>query len=95
MRFDGKVGFPGGLVEPYEDFVTGLNRELVEEINLDMEKYALTKADFLLCHFISNKNDDSKSSRIRLFFAKEVTTSDYAIIEKRSLDAKDFGCEVR
>ena len=36
MRFDGKLGFPGGLVEPGEDIVAGLNRELVEEINLDI-----------------------------------------------------------
>ena len=94
MRFDGKVGFPGGLVEPNEDIITGLNRELAEEINLDLEKHALTKADFLFCHFIPSQNDVNKSHKIRMFFAKEVTKCEYEIIEKRSLDAKDFGFEV-
>ena len=36
MRFDGLIGFPGGLVDPGEDVVQGLNRELKEEMNLDM-----------------------------------------------------------
>ena len=25
MRFDGKLGFPGGLIDPGENVVTGLN----------------------------------------------------------------------
>ena len=35
LRFDGLIGFPGGLVDPGEDIETGLNRELAEEIGLD------------------------------------------------------------
>ena len=94
MRFDGKLGFPGGLVDPGEDIVTGLNRELVEEINLDLRKHAVEQNDFLFCHYLSNKNDQTKSSRIRIFFSKEVSKSDYEMIEKRSLEAKEFGYEV-
>ena len=94
MRFDGKLGFPGGLVDPGEAIVTGLNRECVEEINLDLTKHAIKEEDFLFCHYVPNKNDGTKSSRIRIFFAKEVTKPDYEIIEKRSLEAKEFGYEV-
>ena len=94
MRFDGKIGFPGGLVEPNEDPVIGLNRELVEEINLDLSKYAITKNDFLFCHYIPNEDDRNMSSRLRLFFAKQVTKAEYESIEKQSLDAHDFGQEV-
>ena len=94
MRFDGKLGFPGGLVEPGEDIVAGLNRELVEEINLDITKHSIKKGDFVFCHYIPSEDDQTKSSRIRIFFAKEVTKSDFEIIEKRSLDAKEFGYEV-
>jgi len=36
MRFDGLLGFAGGLVDPGEDVCTGLNRELNEEANLDL-----------------------------------------------------------
>jgi 8-oxo-dGTP pyrophosphatase MutT (NUDIX family) len=32
MRFDGLLGFPGGLVDPGEEIVFALNRELEEEI---------------------------------------------------------------
>lgn len=34
VRFDGTIGFPGGLIDPGEDVVTGLNRELKEELGL-------------------------------------------------------------
>jgi U8 snoRNA-decapping enzyme len=34
MRFDGVLGFPGGLIEKGEDPVVGLNREMEEEIGL-------------------------------------------------------------
>ena len=94
MRFDGKLGFPGGLVDPGEDIVAGLNRELVEEINLDLTKHAIEPTDFLFCHYLPNESDQTRSTRIRIFFSKKVTKSDYETIEKRSLDAKEFGYEV-
>ena len=94
MRFDGKLGFPGGFVEPGEDIVVGLNRELIEEIKLDTTKHAITKDDFLFSHHIPNKDDETKSSRMRVFFAKEVTKAEYEIMEKQSLDAKEYGFEV-
>jgi len=36
MRFDGMIGFAGGLVDPGEEVCEGLNRELKEEANLDL-----------------------------------------------------------
>ena len=46
MRFDGKMGFPGGLIDLGENLVTGLNRELDEEINLDLKKNSIKSDDF-------------------------------------------------
>ena len=42
-RCDGDIGFPGGILEKElkEHPVDGLNRELEEEIGLDVSKHAL------------------------------------------------------
>ena len=42
MRFDGAIGFAGGLVDPGEEVTQGLNRELEEEINLDIVRFTFT-----------------------------------------------------
>ena len=39
VRFDGNYGFPGGLMDPGENPVMGLNRECQEEIMLDLTKH--------------------------------------------------------
>jgi len=35
MRFDGKLGFPGGMIDQGEDVLPGMNRELVEELAIE------------------------------------------------------------
>lgn len=32
LRFDGRMGFPGGFVDDFEDLETAINREVVEEL---------------------------------------------------------------
>ncbi len=34
FRFDGKIGFPGGLIDPGENTETGLNREIMVSFTL-------------------------------------------------------------
>ena len=36
MRFDGVLGFPGGMMDKGEDPVLALNREMAEEIGLQV-----------------------------------------------------------
>ena len=72
MRFDGKLGFPGGFVEPGEDIVVGLNRELIEEIKLDTTKHAITKEDFLFSHYIPNKDDEKRVQGYEYFLRKKL-----------------------
>ena len=38
LRFDGLLGFPGGLIDAGENILEGLNRELREEMALDNGK---------------------------------------------------------
>merc|ERR1712212_250538 len=47
VRFDGLLGFPGGLVDEGESVEEGLNRELVEEINLDLDEVKVTESDLI------------------------------------------------
>ena len=47
MRFDGTLGFPGGLVDAGEDPVQGLNREMHEEIGLQVGFNPFT-SDYIL-----------------------------------------------
>ena len=52
MRFDGKFGFAGGLIDPEDaSVVQGLNRELREELNLDTNRFEIKEGDFVICRF--------------------------------------------
>ena len=48
-RFDGQIGFPGGIADngPDELPVDCLNRELEEEIGFDVSKHALKQVIIL------------------------------------------------
>ncbi|GIY90211.1 u8 snoRNA-decapping enzyme [Caerostris darwini] len=85
MRFDGQLGFHGGLIHE-SNIPNGLNRELKEEINLD-EKFFVTEKDYLFTHV-------QTSNKLCLhFYAKEVTLKDFEAIERGIFEASDFGKE--
>ncbi|XP_048775647.1 U8 snoRNA-decapping enzyme-like [Ostrea edulis] len=87
MRFDGLLGFPGGLVDPGENPLQAANRELEEEIGLDMQKFKLSDRD----HVISFVN---KSKTLVLhFYGREVTLPQFQEIELENLKAPDYGSE--
>ena len=44
LRFDGKLGYPGGIIDPGETIIEGVQREILEETNLKMK---LTPDDFV------------------------------------------------
>ena len=88
MRFDGLLGFPGGLVDPGEDPTTALNRELHEEIGLDLDKYKFTDDNHVVSHL------HKKKQLVLNFFVKEVTLADFQQIEINALNAVEHGVEV-
>ena len=89
MRFDGNIGFAGGLLDkPGESVVEGLNRELEEEFALDLSKYAFDQNE----HIVSHVN--KKKEMVTHFYAKEVSKDTFAEIEKNVLNAEDYGTEV-
>ena len=71
MRFDGYLGFPGGLIDEGENVLDGLNRELVEEMHLDVNKYPVKEEDYVITHW-------SPSKKLMLhFYALEVAINDH------------------
>lgn len=58
MRFDGHLGFPGGRVdtslvgmselEALNEVTASLNREMIEEISFDSQKYPITNSNYLI-----------------------------------------------
>lgn len=88
MRFDGYIGFPGGLIDPEDsDIVQGLNRELEEEINLDKEFFCTQQDYFFTCVCHSRK-------LVLHFYVKEVSHDQFKAMEQKSLVAEEYGKEV-
>ncbi|XP_013419203.1 uncharacterized protein LOC106179938 [Lingula anatina] len=88
MRFDGYIGFPGGIMDDGETLEFWLNRELEEEIGLDLTRHSFTKEDHVLSHVIHKKK------LLLHFYCKRVTLEECLEIEKRTIDADEYGFEV-
>ncbi len=89
VRFDGTFGFPGGLIDLSDSCVVdGLNRELVEEINLDLNCYRVGQNDHVASHVSADKQ------LVTHFYAMQVTAAQYNNIEQAVLRAYEWGKEV-
>jgi U8 snoRNA-decapping enzyme len=89
VRADGTLGFAGGYVEAFDtSVVAGLNRELVEELNMDLRMHQVTQNDHICSHVCSEQ------TLVAHFYGLEVTISDYHEIEARALTAQEWGFEV-
>ena len=85
MRFDGYLGFPGGLVDPGETPVEAVNRELKEEVGI--EQQIVSEQHHQFTHV------NKKQNFILHFYAVEVSKSEILEFEKNSLTAHDHGEE--
>lgn len=87
FRVDGALGFPGGVLNRGECPATAAAREMKEEINLDTDRYAVSPSQHLIT-FVS------ESRKLVLhFYALKVAEKDFVEIERRILDAADYGQE--
>ena len=78
MRFDGRLGFPGGFVDDDDPSLeAALNRELKEEMGNLPEKFEITAKDYLTAYLFGEKK------YCLHFYAKEVSFEDYLKIESR------------
>jgi len=87
MRFDGVLGFPGGLVDEGETPLQGVNREMREEICLDLDTYAFTEEDRISVQL------NEKKGLVLHFYLKEVRAEDFAVLERSVIHAVEFGEE--
>ncbi|MEQ2268500.1 hypothetical protein XENORESO_001436 [Xenotaenia resolanae] len=96
MRFDGLLGFPGGLVDPSEETLEeGLTRELLEELGVAVP---VSVEDYVESRFAPSHPPTSSSSSSPLilhFYVKKIEEEQIREIEKAAAStAADHGLEV-
>uniref|UniRef100_A0ABI7ZD95 U8 snoRNA-decapping enzyme n=1 Tax=Felis catus TaxID=9685 RepID=A0ABI7ZD95_FELCA len=89
MRFDGRLGFPGGLVNLQDTSLeAGLNRELIEELGEAAADFRVERADYRSSHAGSGPHV------VAHFYAKRLTLEQLVAVEMGATRAKDHGLEV-
>ncbi|XP_044066286.1 U8 snoRNA-decapping enzyme isoform X2 [Siniperca chuatsi] len=93
MRFDGLLGFPGGLVNPSEETLeAGLSRELLEELGVALPISVEDHVDS--CHAPSS-SPSSSSHLITHFYVKKMEEEQIREVERAAVStATDHGQEV-
>ncbi|XP_021498727.1 U8 snoRNA-decapping enzyme isoform X1 [Meriones unguiculatus] len=89
MRFDGRLGFPGGFVDAQDSTLEdGLNRELREELGEAVSVFRVERSDYRSSHLAA------RPRVVAHFYAKRLTLEQLQAVEARAPQAKDHGLEV-
>ena len=88
MRFDGTLGFPGGIVDAGETPDHACSRECWEELGVNEAELVITTDDHIFTHY------SHKTHLVLHFFAKEISLDFFTEIERRVPSSKDWGEEV-
>ncbi|XP_071394978.1 U8 snoRNA-decapping enzyme [Centroberyx affinis] len=93
MRFDGLLGFPGGLVNPSEETLeAGLSRELWEELGVAL---AVSVEDHVASCHAPASSPSSSSRLITHFYVKKMEEEQIKEVERAAAStATDHGQEV-
>ena len=90
VRFDGTLGFPGGLIDGGEGELPeeAVSREFAEESGCVCAEVAFSAGDHVITHY-------SPETRFCLhFFAKEVSLEKFAAVERSTVAGGEWGEEV-
>jgi 8-oxo-dGTP pyrophosphatase MutT (NUDIX family) len=82
------MGFPGGVIQDEEDILSGLNRELFEEMNLNVTKHPVKEEHYVVTHWCPSKK------LFLHFYALEMSIDELKVVEKEAVKAHDYGIEV-
>ncbi|XP_077185804.1 U8 snoRNA-decapping enzyme-like [Paroedura picta] len=89
MRFDGRLGFPGGFVDPQDaSLEAGLNRELREELGPGVAFLHVDEGDH-----VSSHASEKPQRVVAHFYAKRLSLEQLRTIEDHATHAKDHGLE--
>ncbi|XP_053226626.1 U8 snoRNA-decapping enzyme isoform X1 [Podarcis raffonei] len=90
MRFDGRLGFPGGFVDPQDvSLEEGLNRELHEELGPGAASLRVAED-----HYLSSHVPEGPRRVVTHFYAKQLSLEELRALEDRATQAKEHGLEV-
>ena len=88
MRFDGTLGFIGGVVDRGESPEEACTRECCEELGIAPSLLSISSDD-LVCTEYSDR-----SKFCLHFYAKEISYDLFVEIERKALQSRDWGQEV-
>ena len=89
MRFDGRLGFPGGFVDKKDNSLeAALYRELTEETGKLPENFDITTKEYMFSYRLEEKK------YCLHFYCKEISFDDFLMIEARDKGEMYEGFEV-
>nr|XP_010334113.1 U8 snoRNA-decapping enzyme-like isoform X1 [Saimiri boliviensis boliviensis] len=95
MRFDGRLGFPGGFVDSQDSSLEdGLNRGLLEQLGEAAAAFRVERPDYRSSHAGCGPQHGSGPRVVAHFYAKSLTLEQLSAVEASATRAKDHGLEV-
>ena len=88
VRFDGTLGFAGGMVDVGESPEEAVSREVSEEVGCAPGLINFTTDDHVITHY------SDRTHFCLHFFAKEVSLEQFAQLEANATHATHWGVEV-
>ena len=89
IRFDGTLGFPGGVVDKGETPEMAVNREMCEELGCSPDICTILDTD----HVMSQVS--YKTQFCLHFYAKQISIETLQQMERSAIVCSDYGSEVR
>ena len=88
IRFDGTLGFPGGIVDKGETPEVAVNREMCEELGCSPDSCIILEKD----HVMSQVS--YKTQFCLHFYAKQISLATLQQMERSAIICSDYGSEV-